>query len=52
MENRMAQPEVYSDFEKFKKIQHEFDSISKDLDKVNTRWEAVATSIDALSEKN
>jgi ATP-binding cassette subfamily F protein 3 len=52
MENRMAQPEVYSDFEKFKKIEQEFNSISKDLDKVNTRWEAVATSIDALSDKN
>ena len=52
MENKMAEPEVYSDFEKFKKIQYEFNAISKDLDKVNTRWEAVATSIDALSEKN
>jgi ATP-binding cassette subfamily F protein 3 len=49
LENEMAKPEVYSDFEKLKKIQDDFDKVRRDLDDANARWETIATAIDQLS---
>lgn len=48
-EREMASPEVYSDIEKSKKIQSEFETIKEELDKANKRWEQIAMEIDALN---
>lgn len=49
IENEMAQPEVYSDFNKLQKVKKEFEEVDQQLQKVNTRWEELAVEIDKLS---
>jgi ATP-binding cassette, subfamily F, member 3 len=49
LENEMAKPEVFSDFEKLQKIQQEFGSVKKQLDDANTQWEKIAMAIDQLT---
>lgn len=50
VEGEMARPEIFSDFEKLNKVQQQFNQVNKELDEANTRWEALATSIDDLNK--
>jgi ATP-binding cassette subfamily F protein 3 len=49
LENEMAKPEVFGNFEVLKKIKADFDETKSNLDTANTDWEKIATEIDALS---
>jgi ATP-binding cassette subfamily F protein 3 len=49
LESEMAKPEVYSDFEKLKTIQEEFNAASNTLNELTATWESLAQSIDDLS---
>lgn len=51
VEGEMAQSEIFSDFVKLNKVQQQFNQVNKELDEANTRWEALATSIDDLNKK-
>lgn len=51
VEADMARPEIFSDFEKLNKIQQQFNQVNQNLDEANTQWEAVATAIDEVSDK-
>ena len=47
-ENEMARPDVYSDFEKLSLLQEKFNEVNKELNEANSKWEKLATDIDAL----
>jgi ATP-binding cassette subfamily F protein 3 len=49
LENEMAKPEIYGDYNKLQQVQAEFEKIRKQLDDANTQWETIATAIDQLS---
>jgi ATP-binding cassette subfamily F protein 3 len=49
LEAEMATPEVYSNFEKLKAVQDEFNSITENLKQLNDNWETIAQTLDALS---
>jgi ATP-binding cassette subfamily F protein 3 len=49
LEAQMALPENFTDFEKLNNIQSQFNVVNQQLDEANERWEALATSIDALA---
>lgn len=48
IENEMAQPEVFSQFEKLQQHQLQFDGVMQRLATENQRWELLATEIDTL----
>jgi ATP-binding cassette subfamily F protein 3 len=49
IEAEMALPEVYSNFEKLKKVKQDFESVEKELKDANSTWEKIATAIDDIS---
>ncbi len=49
LENEMAKPEVYSDFEKLKQAQSSFTKTTSDLEAITKRWEEILTEIDQLN---
>ncbi|MFZ2904848.1 MAG: ABC transporter C-terminal domain-containing protein [Cyclobacteriaceae bacterium] len=46
LENEMAKPEVYRDFEKLKLTQEKFTTVSVSLDEATRRWETLIEEID------
>ncbi len=51
IENEMAKPEIFSQFEKLQEFQKKFESTNQLLETENNRWETLALEIDAI-EKN
>ena len=49
LENEMASPEVFGDFNKLQKVQADFKKLTYDLQKATERWETIAGEIDGLS---
>jgi ATP-binding cassette subfamily F protein 3 len=49
LEEEMAKPEVYSNFERLQSIQEEFRKKEETLKNLNSRWEELALEIDSLS---
>jgi ATP-binding cassette subfamily F protein 3 len=49
LENEMAKPEVYSDFEKLKVAQEKFTKATSELDIATKRWEEILTEIDQFT---
>jgi ATP-binding cassette, subfamily F, member 3 len=49
LEQEMAKPEVYGDFEKLQQTQLRFRETEKMLKETNDKWEQIATAIDALN---
>ena len=50
LESELASPDVYSNVEKLKKTQQEFETVERDLATANRQWEKLATSIDELNK--
>jgi ATP-binding cassette subfamily F protein 3 len=50
LESEMALPDVYSNFEKFRVKQQEFEKMNKELQSANSKWEELAIAIDALGK--
>lgn len=50
LETEMADPEIYADGERVKKLKFNFDKIVKEMDAANKRWEEIALSIDKLAQ--
>jgi len=48
IEDEMAKPEVYSNFEKLNEIQQKFDALNATLQGENSRWEKIMLELDAL----
>jgi len=48
IEDEMARPEVYSNFEKLSEIQHKFDTLNASLQTENSKWEKIMLELDAL----
>jgi len=48
IEDEMAKPEVYSNFEKLNEIQLKFDGIHATLQEENAKWEKIMLELDAL----
>jgi len=48
LEEEMAKPEIYSDFEKLRDLQNDFKMNNTALEQANNEWENLATKIDAL----
>jgi ATP-binding cassette subfamily F protein 3 len=51
IEIEMAKPEIYSDFEKLKTIQDQFEKIDYNLEEENKKWESIALEIEELENK-
>lgn len=49
LETEMAAPEVYSDFSKLNVVQEKFNSVTRELNEANTKWEELVTGIDELN---
>ena len=49
VEQEMAKPEVYSDFQKLSKVQERLKEVSHALGEANAKWETLATEIDAIN---
>lgn len=49
LENEMAKPEVYSDFERLKQAQEKFTKATADLALTTKRWEEILTELDQLA---
>jgi ATP-binding cassette subfamily F protein 3 len=49
LEEEMAKPDVYGNFEKLQQTQLQFNEAEKRLKETNARWEQIATSIDELN---
>jgi len=49
LEQAMANPEVYGDFQKLQQVQHDFKDVQGMLAQKNKTWETIATEIDSLS---
>lgn len=49
LENEMAKPDVFGNYEALQKIQTEFKTIESNLKTTNMKWEALALEIDSLS---
>lgn len=47
-EEKMALPEVYSNFSEMQKLQHELNVIHQKLEVINKRWDDLAETIDTL----
>lgn len=50
LENEMAKPEVYGDFEKLKVTQEKFNTVNTALEQATKRWEELLEEIDAVSQ--
>ncbi len=48
IEDEMAKPEVYSNFEKLNEIQQKFDTLNTTLQGENSKWEKIMLELDAL----
>jgi ATP-binding cassette, subfamily F, member 3 len=48
IENKLAEPETYSDHNKLQKLQQEFEKVNNTLSSTNMRWEEIITEIDRL----
>jgi ATP-binding cassette subfamily F protein 3 len=51
LEGDMALPDIYSNFEKLRKVQEELVHINKELTAANSKWEELAIAIDDLGSK-
>jgi ATP-binding cassette subfamily F protein 3 len=51
LENEMASPEVFNDFNKLQAVQAAFKKVEQDLKAMNEKWEETAMAIDALEKK-
>jgi ATP-binding cassette, subfamily F, member 3 len=51
LEGDMALPDVYSNFEKLRKVQEELANVNKELTSANSKWEELAIAIDDLGSK-
>ncbi len=49
MEERMALPEVYGEFDKLMQAQQQLEAINQKLQEANNQWEKVAEQIDSLN---
>jgi len=49
LEEDMAKPEVYSDFEKLKRAQANFTKAASDLEVLTKRWEEILTEPDQFT---
>lgn len=47
--NEMTKPEIFSNPEKLKDVQSDFNQVEKTLQEANKKWEELATSIDELT---
>jgi ATP-binding cassette subfamily F protein 3 len=50
LENEMAKPDVFGDFQKLQEVQATFDAVDRELKSANEKWEALALEIDELSK--
>ncbi len=50
LEEEMARPEVFGNFEKLQQTQLNFKEVEKDLKSANEKWEHIATAIDGLNK--
>ncbi len=50
LEETMAKPEVFGNFEKLQQAQADFQKVQTDLKVANNKWEQVATDIDELNK--
>jgi ATP-binding cassette, subfamily F, member 3 len=50
LENEMAKPEVYGDFNKLKVEQEKFNTVNTDLERSTKRWEELMEEIDGLGK--
>lgn len=50
LENEMARPEIFGNFEKLQQVQNDFEQVENDLRDANERWDHVAAAIDKLNE--
>ncbi|MFZ6010962.1 MAG: ribosomal protection-like ABC-F family protein [Bacteroidota bacterium] len=48
LEEEMAKTEVFSNFEKLKEIQQEFERVNSEFEKANKQWEELVNSLDEL----
>ena len=51
IEVEMAKPEAYSDFEKLRAIQDQFEKADFKLEEENKKWESIALEIEELENK-
>ena len=49
LEETMAKPEVFGNFEKLQQAQADFDKVQTELNLANNKWEQIATNIDELN---
>lgn len=49
-ENKLAEPDVYSNGEKARAVQKNIESLAKKLDELNSQWEEAAEALEAFSE--
>ncbi|MDN4165454.1 ABC-F family ATP-binding cassette domain-containing protein [Cytophagales bacterium LB-30] len=47
-EEELAKPEVYAHLEKLQQVNERYEQIKKDLEEMNSRWEALALELDSL----
>ena len=52
VEDEMAKPEVYSNFEKLTEIQQKFDALHTTLHEENAKWEKIMLELDALEAES
>ena len=50
LEEEMARPEVFGNFDKLQQTQLNFKEVEKDLKSANEKWEHIATAIDGLNK--
>ncbi|HYG04723.1 MAG TPA: ABC-F family ATP-binding cassette domain-containing protein [Chryseosolibacter sp.] len=50
LEVEMADPNIYADAQRVKKLKFEFDKVTKEMDHANKRWEEIALTIDKLGQ--
>jgi ATP-binding cassette subfamily F protein 3 len=49
LEEEMAKPEVFSNFDKLQQIKLDFDRLAKELTLANEKWDHVAAAIDKIN---
>ena len=50
LEEEMATPEVFGNFDKLQQKQQSFDGLEKELNKANEKWNQIATAIDEINK--
>jgi ATP-binding cassette subfamily F protein 3 len=48
IENEMAKPDVYGNFETMQQVQQKFESLKSLLEEQNARWEKIVLEMDEL----